>query len=380
VKRTLNNFTTAYIYDGEKPILEYNQNGLTRNLYGKGIDEILMRTDPAGNAGQPFCYQQDREGSVTHLINTSGSIIERYRYDIFGIPLIYAPNWTGRSTSLYDNRFLFTGREYAATFAFYEYRARAYHPGLGRFMSEDPKLFDAGDYNLFRYCHNDPIDMTDPMGLAGEVTGILQQGTHDRVWDMTKWFDRSNLIQGNFAGFGAMSDRDAKGLTMGHVNQSEGRMYAYSLKSQYNIADLSGARGYQYVWDSNDKYSGQCLTGVQHLTGTPDSSTPLVRGAAVDVGASRGIAIAKGWVLRNGQYVYPSKPARQSDNHAAIFVAPVGKGYAQILSQYNISPSNRAPLHLEVVPTSGWHIITSPLPARTASGSELRAWDGSTPW
>jgi len=32
-------------------------------------------------------------------------------------------------------------------------------------MSEDPKLFDAGDYNLFRYCHNDPIDNTDPMGL-----------------------------------------------------------------------------------------------------------------------------------------------------------------------------------------------------------------------
>jgi hypothetical protein len=32
-------------------------------------------------------------------------------------------------------------------------------------MSEDPKLFDAGDYNLFRYCHNDPLDFTDPMGL-----------------------------------------------------------------------------------------------------------------------------------------------------------------------------------------------------------------------
>jgi hypothetical protein len=38
-------------------------------------------------------------------------------------------------------------------------------------MSEDPKLFDAGDYNLFRYCHNDPIDFTDPMGL--EVTGTV---------------------------------------------------------------------------------------------------------------------------------------------------------------------------------------------------------------
>jgi RHS repeat-associated protein len=56
--------------------------------------------------------------------------------------------------------------QYAATLGFYEYRARAYHPGLGRFTSEDPKLFDAGDYNLYRYCHNDPLDMTDPMGLG----------------------------------------------------------------------------------------------------------------------------------------------------------------------------------------------------------------------
>jgi hypothetical protein len=39
-------------------------------------------------------------------------------------------------------------------------------------MSEDPKLFDGGDYNLFRYCHNDPIDFTDPMGLASEIVGI----------------------------------------------------------------------------------------------------------------------------------------------------------------------------------------------------------------
>jgi hypothetical protein len=37
---------------------------------------------------------------------------------------------------------------------------------LGRFTGEDPKGFAAGDYNLFRYCGNDPEDHTDPMGLA----------------------------------------------------------------------------------------------------------------------------------------------------------------------------------------------------------------------
>jgi len=34
-------------------------------------------------------------------------------------------------------------------------------------MSEDPKGFDAGDYNLFRYVGNEPLDRTDPMGLVG---------------------------------------------------------------------------------------------------------------------------------------------------------------------------------------------------------------------
>jgi RHS repeat-associated protein len=167
VKRTLNGAITYYIYDGEKPILEYSGDAIVgRNVYGKWIDEILMRTDPAVNSGQPFYYQQDRNQNVTHLTNAVGAVIEKYKYDAFGKPTIYAPNGTERATSLYKNRFLFTGREYAATFGFYEYRARAYNPTLGRFMSEDPKGFDAGDYNLFRYCHNDPLDLTDPMGLT----------------------------------------------------------------------------------------------------------------------------------------------------------------------------------------------------------------------
>jgi RHS repeat-associated protein len=185
VKRDLNGTTTYYIYDGEKPILDYSTSGsiVGRNVYGKNIDEILMRTNPGMNNGDPIYYAQDHEGSVTHLINgctspsnQTGNVLEKYAYDAFGVPTFMDGNGNNLNpnATAYNNRFLFTGREYAATyrstyvstFSFYEYRARAYNPNLGRFMSEDPKGFDAGDYNLFRYCHNDPIDMTDPMGLA----------------------------------------------------------------------------------------------------------------------------------------------------------------------------------------------------------------------
>jgi RHS repeat-associated protein len=170
--------TTYYIYDGEKTILEYDGSGASVgvNVYGKGIDEILERVATgADNQSHAYFLQQNHEGSVTLLTDISGNVIERYRYDAFGAPTIYDGNFGVRSNTIYDNRFLFTGREYASTyrstyitpaFNFYEYRARAYNPTLGRFMSEDPKLFDAGDYNLFRYCHNDPVDLVDPMGTA----------------------------------------------------------------------------------------------------------------------------------------------------------------------------------------------------------------------
>ncbi len=167
VKRVVNGAITYYIYDGEKPILEYRSTDLgnpAKNVYGKGIDEILMRFDPTLTQNKTFYYQQDHEGSVTQLLSTSGDVIEKYKYDAFGVPFIYDANDTLLSSSAKSNRFLFTGREYANLFNFYEYRARAYNPILGRFMSEDPKLFDAGDYNLFRYCHNDPVDLVDPMG------------------------------------------------------------------------------------------------------------------------------------------------------------------------------------------------------------------------
>lgn len=51
-----------------------------------------------------------------------------------------------------------------------------YQPELGRFMQPDPKHFTAGDYNLYRYCHNDPVNNTDPFGLEF-FPGTMQEVT-----------------------------------------------------------------------------------------------------------------------------------------------------------------------------------------------------------
>ncbi len=72
----------------------------------------------------------------------------------------------GKPNSVFGNRFLFTGREWLSDLRLYDYRNRMYQPELGRFLQPDPIQFKAEDYNLYRYCHNDPINKNDPTGLG----------------------------------------------------------------------------------------------------------------------------------------------------------------------------------------------------------------------
>jgi RHS repeat-associated protein len=166
VKRTIDTTqVTVFTYDGWKPMLEWDGTGTfgAWNIYGFGADEILQRHSTA--YGDQI-YHPDAMGNVQFLLDASGNGIEKYTYDVFGQPTI--TDWAGtvRTTSAYGNRFMFTGREYLSTLGIYDYRNRAYHPGLGRFLQVDPIGFGGGDANLFRYVGNNPVNRGDPSGLV----------------------------------------------------------------------------------------------------------------------------------------------------------------------------------------------------------------------
>ncbi len=161
--------STVIIYDGWKPIAEWD--GWTDdyfqawNVYGPGADEILLRQ---GGKWGYLLYHSDANGNVAFLLNNDGEPVEKYTYDVFGRPKITDRYGNPLAFSYYDNRFMFQGREYIGELGVYDYRHRFYHPEIGRFLQVDPTGFDAGDMNLFRYCGDDPIDGSDPMGLVGE--------------------------------------------------------------------------------------------------------------------------------------------------------------------------------------------------------------------
>ena len=194
VKRIIDGATTLFTYDNWKPVAEWTGTGVfvAWNLYGAGPDEILVRyqQNPAGY----LHYHLDAMGNVQFLLSDqSNPGLEKYTYDVFGKPTIIGWNGDVRPISNHGNRFLFTGREYLYTFGLYDYRHRIYHPGLGRFIQTDPlglqiegtklsaqqtalyalggvapEKFSSSELNLYRYCHNHPINKSDPMGLDVE--------------------------------------------------------------------------------------------------------------------------------------------------------------------------------------------------------------------
>jgi RHS repeat-associated protein len=168
VSREINGTTTYYAYDGWNLIGEYDVfgNEQVHYVYGPGSDEPLCMVKPEGT----YYYHQDGNGNVAALTDQNGNLVESYAYDPYGKPTIYAPNGTVRSASAVGNRFMFAGREYIAQLGLYDYRNRVYSPVYGRFLQTDPIRFQGGDYNIYRYCGNNPINGTDPLGLCGQFT------------------------------------------------------------------------------------------------------------------------------------------------------------------------------------------------------------------
>jgi RHS repeat-associated protein len=158
------NSTTYYYYDGWNMVQE-GQSATTADrsyVHGGRVDEIVA----SQVGGLWYNHHYDAQGNCIMLTAgmPPGAIQEQYDYDAFGFPYFYNANGN-TLLSLPRTRFLFTGREWLSDLRIYDYRARQYQPELGRFLQPDPKEFAAGDYNIYRYCHNDPVNKSDPTGL-----------------------------------------------------------------------------------------------------------------------------------------------------------------------------------------------------------------------
>ena len=178
-------------YDGMNPYADFDGSGnLThRYLYGPAADMILARMDSSQDVAW---YLTDHLGSVRDLADPGGSVIDHITYDSFG-------NVLSESAPVEGDRFKYTGRELDSETGLYYYRARYYDPAMGRFISEDPIGFNAGDANIYRYVGEraDPRKRSDGAGGSGSVTRRFGSNGRSarREWrgESRRWMDRLAL-------------------------------------------------------------------------------------------------------------------------------------------------------------------------------------------
>jgi RHS repeat-associated protein len=159
--------TQRFAYDGDDLILAFSEttNVLTnRYLYGPATDEILADEKiTTGTAGTVTWSLGDNLGTIRDLVQYNAAtgtttVVNHVRYDTFG-------QIVGQTNTAFQPYFAYTGREWDPAVGLYFYRARWYDPRAGRFTSEDPLGFAAGDVNLSRYVGNGPTLWVDPSGM-----------------------------------------------------------------------------------------------------------------------------------------------------------------------------------------------------------------------
>ncbi|QEU89390.1 RHS repeat-associated core domain-containing protein [Streptomyces viridosporus] len=143
-----------------------------------GVDTGFIR-EPAGTlnsmttGGKSYYYLTDATGNVLGLVDATGRRTHTYAYGPTGLPRT-------TPTEAVPQPYRYAGT-YLDPTGLYKMGARHYDPALGRFTQPDPS---GQETNPYLYAGGDPVNNTDPTGLApsaGEITvvtlGVVSMAT-----------------------------------------------------------------------------------------------------------------------------------------------------------------------------------------------------------
>jgi RHS repeat-associated protein len=288
---------TKFVYDGQEVLADLDSgNTLQRRyLHGDVVDQLFARLS-FGAMTTAAWYLADRQGSVRDLTDATGAVQDHLTYDGFG-------NAT-ETNPAFGDRYQYTGREFDRETGLQYNRARYYDPKIGRWTSEDPKGFDAGDANWYRYVHNGPTNGTDPSGLYFVVQGsdeaknwvaslsgqdhnslkvalaptltpgtyqiyLVDQESQRKVRDVLKQRRPNAALQLLYMSLLQEDTYDAQGAAGGVVTRIK-----LSAKERYNIPWIRA----NYQWNYSPPPAGQMVVRERKWTEANEKERLFVRG------------------------------------------------------------------------------------------------------
>ena len=174
-KKTVNGTTTTYHLVGDVVTME--QTGSQTPIY--------YAYDGSGNlflinyGGQNYFYVRNAQNDIIGMVDTSGNWVVEYQYDAWG--KLLGTSGTLANTLGQANPYRYRGYRHDAETGLYYLNSRYYDPQVGRFVNADDiysvevEQGNLVQYNLFTYCLNNPINMSDDSGYcaANIIGGVI---------------------------------------------------------------------------------------------------------------------------------------------------------------------------------------------------------------
>ena len=169
--KTVNGVTTTYYVNGGQIVAEKTGTRTIVYIYdatGAPIGMMYRTTSYAEGAWDVFWYEKNLQGDIIAVYNASGTKVATYTYsDAWGNHFVSYSNG-GASTGAQYNPFRYRGYYYDTDLGMYYLQSRYYDAKICRFINADMQISGVGGeilgYNMFAYCMNNPVNMSD---LAG---------------------------------------------------------------------------------------------------------------------------------------------------------------------------------------------------------------------
>lgn len=240
----------------------------------------------------PVC---DHNGNVRQLIDAgTQTVVARYEYTPFGEPL----SATGAAAGACP--FRFSTKYWDAEAGLYYYGYRYYDPRTAKWLSRDP-LGEAGGLNLTAFCHNDPINNVDPLGLdpwdIGDRDFLLKRPASF----IFNWFDYGgyHIRRWGLSPLALLLGDKKRNLVSGIENKYHGP-YESTL-----VIAVNGLNNTLDFYDATGANAGDFRTDLYSLNLGRDEST-LRRSAAAGVSLSSvpyPIGFVYNWSYINRSYL-----------------------------------------------------------------------------
>jgi RHS repeat-associated protein len=155
--------TEYYLYDGPRPIQRRSEATVTSNIDREYLSGGERRWNTGTGAWVNHHFTRDHLGSVREVLDSSGTLLARYDYALYG------ERTTRYEASGYSSDVGFTGHFHLPSPASGQSEIllahyRAYDPVPGRWLSQDP-IREFGGVNLYGYVGGNVAWAIDPWGL-----------------------------------------------------------------------------------------------------------------------------------------------------------------------------------------------------------------------